>query len=218
MECNSAFGVCKNSITWIRHTQFAGDHYFCTQHAKQEKNFGQEDSSYFYWEKLAVPLTTHERSKAVPAVYLFVERDDDGYILLMRRCNTGYQDGNYNLPSGHVEDGELPKAAMRREAKEEIGIDVAEDELEFVHASYRPRHDETGNRVDIFFRTVQWVGEITNVETGKCDDLKWVDPHNLPHNTTPHVRRIIEDILEGETYSEIDIDFLKHEGMYLLNQ
>jgi 8-oxo-dGTP pyrophosphatase MutT (NUDIX family) len=136
----------------------------------------------------------------------------------MRRFNTGYQDGNYNLPSGHVEDGELPKAAMMREAKEEIGVDVAEEDFEFAHASYRPKHDETGDRVDFFFCTKKWSGEIMNAEPKKCDDLKWTDPDDLPRNTTPHVRRIIEDISEGITYSEIDIDFLKNEGVYLLDQ
>ena len=212
--------VCGKSATWIRCTQFAGTHHFCTEHAKAEKDFWKSDSSYFYWKELCVQekiMTRRERNKAVPAVYLILERDD-GCILLMRRCNTGYQDGNYNLPSGHVEDGELPKAAMVREAKEEIGIDVAQEDLEFVHASYRPKHDETGNRVDIFFATKKWSGEITNVETDKCDDLKWIDPDDLPVNTTPHVRRIIEDIWEGIMYSEIDTDFLKNEGVYLLDQ
>lgn len=219
MECESAQGVCKNPIKWIRYTEFSSDHYFCTEHAKQEKDFGKSDSSSFYWKELSVQEKSsmkRERNKAVPAVYLILERDD-GCILLMRRCNTGYQDGNYNLPSGHVEDGELPKAAMVREAKEEIGIDVVENDLEFVHASYRPKHDETGNRVDFFFCAKKWSGEIINAETNKCDDLKWADPDDLPRNTTPHVRKIIEDIGEGIMYSEIDTDFLKKEGVYLLD-
>ncbi|MEK7074529.1 MAG: NUDIX domain-containing protein [Patescibacteria group bacterium] len=212
--------LCEKPATWIRRTQFAGTHPFCTEHAKEEKDFGTFDSSYFFWKELSVEEKSpmkRERNKAVPAVYLILERDD-GCILLMRRCNTGYQDGNYNLPSGHVEDGELPKAAMVREAKEEIGIDVAQEDLEFVHASYRPKHDETGNRGDLFFCTKKWSGEVINAEPGKCDDLKWTDPDDLPHNTTPHVRKIIEDIWEGITYSEIDTDFLKNERVYLLDQ
>ncbi len=38
--------------TWVRRTQFSGDHYFCTRHAKREANFGMKDPSYFVWEKL----------------------------------------------------------------------------------------------------------------------------------------------------------------------
>ena len=40
---------CGAYATWIRCTQFAGDHYFCDLHAKAEKGFGENNSSYFYW-------------------------------------------------------------------------------------------------------------------------------------------------------------------------
>lgn len=51
-----------------------------------------------------------ERPKAVPAVYLFMRNGNE--ILLMRRQNTGYFDGWYSVPSGHVEVGELPLQAL----------------------------------------------------------------------------------------------------------
>ena len=38
---------------------------------------------------------------AIPAVYLLLVQD--GKILLIRRCNTGYQYGNYSVPAGHME-------------------------------------------------------------------------------------------------------------------
>jgi 8-oxo-dGTP diphosphatase len=40
----------------------------------------------------------------IPASYLFLERDNR--ILLLRRSNTGYEDGNYSLIAGHVEANE----------------------------------------------------------------------------------------------------------------
>lgn len=39
---------CDKPAEWIRSTQFAGDHPFCDEHAKQEEGFGTEDS-YEYW-------------------------------------------------------------------------------------------------------------------------------------------------------------------------
>lgn len=42
---------CKNKISWIRHTQFAGSHPFCDSHAKLEKDF-KKSSSYLFWEKI----------------------------------------------------------------------------------------------------------------------------------------------------------------------
>lgn len=47
-------------------------------------------------------------------------------ILLALRKNTGYRDGKYELPGGHVEEGEDLMQAMVREAKEELMIEVKE--------------------------------------------------------------------------------------------
>lgn len=223
--CDYAEVGCRDCVAWVRRTQFAGDHYFCAKHAEEQKDFGKEDPSYFYWKKLDIQgvqkqvRVQGERNKAVPAVYLLLERILEGNhkILLMRRCNTGYQDGNYNLPSGHVEDGELPIDAMIREANEELGIDVVRADLRFMHASYRPKHDETGNRVDFFFHASKWSGEVINGEPDKCDDLLWVHPNELPSNMTPHVRQIIGYMVLGIVYSELGINFLKREGVYLLD-
>ncbi len=154
------------------------------------------------------------RNKAIPAVYVFLEQE--GKILLARRANTGYQDGNYNVPSGHVEASELPKAAMVREAKEEVGVELLPEDLELVHVSYRPQHDETGDRVDFFFRATKWTGEVTNMEPNKCDDLKWTKPTELPATMTPHVREAIESMLNGVMFSELDADWLKAKGVWLL--
>jgi hypothetical protein len=43
---------CDQLATWVRRTQFAGNHFFCTTHAMKEANFGQEDDSCFFWEDL----------------------------------------------------------------------------------------------------------------------------------------------------------------------
>jgi hypothetical protein len=42
---------CDRPAVWIRHTQFAGDHPYCDTHARQEKDFG-EDDSYTYWTEV----------------------------------------------------------------------------------------------------------------------------------------------------------------------
>ena len=35
---------CDLPAKWIRHTQFAGDHFFCDEHAKKEKDFRNSKS------------------------------------------------------------------------------------------------------------------------------------------------------------------------------
>ena len=42
---------CGEDATWIRVTQFAGNHPFCTKHAKLEKGFKKQDSTFF-WRKI----------------------------------------------------------------------------------------------------------------------------------------------------------------------
>ena len=51
------------------------------------------------------------------AVHLFLIKD--GRILLLRRFNTGYEDGNFTVVAGHVDGNESYIDAMLREAKEE---------------------------------------------------------------------------------------------------
>ena len=154
------------------------------------------------------------RNKAIPAAYLFLEKG--GKFLVARRCNTGYQDGSYQVPAGHIEAGELPSEAMIREAKEEIGITISPNELELVHISYRPKHDDTDNRVDFFFRARKWEGEVTNMEPNKCDDMKWVSLEELPENMTAHIRDAFISMKDGIYFRELGVDFLKEHGLYML--
>lgn len=155
-----------------------------------------------------------ERNKAIPAVYILLEKD--GKILLGRRCNTGYEDGNYQVPAGHVEDGELLTEAIIREAKEEVGINLNVNDLEFSHISYRPRHDNTDDRIDIFFKTSKWEGEVKNMEPEKCDNLDWFSMDNLPENMTYHVRDAIKCMQKVVFFKEITIADLKAQGLYNL--
>lgn len=50
------------------------------------------------------------RFKAPISVQLILQKGNS--VLLLRRFNTGYADGNYCLPAGHVEENEEVKDAM----------------------------------------------------------------------------------------------------------
>lgn len=150
------------------------------------------------------------RNKAVPAAYVILEKD--GKILFGRRQNTGYKDGMVQMPAGHIEESEAPTSAAIREMKEEVGIDIDRADLEFVHLLHRPRHDETGDRIDIFFRARKWRGDIVNAEPNKCAELMWVDPADLPADTVPHIRLALEKIYAGIPFNETSLDFLDENG------
>ena len=136
-------------------------------------------------------------------VYLLLCRDDE--VLLLRRANTGYQDGNYGLVAGHIEGNELLTEAMVREAKEEAGIDINASDLELVHTAHRldkSRPDQ--ERIDIFFRATTWKGEIVNAEPEVCDDLSWFSMDSLPDNMIPFVKLVIQDVHAGKIFSEYE--------------
>ena len=145
-------------------------------------------------------MVNKERFKAVPAVYAFLVRD--GKILLTRRKNTGYEDGNYMVPSGHVEEGESLRAAMCREAMEEVGVTLKESDLALVHVMYRAAHDATGTRVDFFFEVARWEGEPENREPEKCDEVAWYALGALPENTVGYLKSALHKWIEGEILSE----------------
>jgi 8-oxo-dGTP diphosphatase len=133
------------------------------------------------------------------AGHLLLLRND--LILLLRRFNTGYEDGNYSLIAGHVEHDESVLQAMRREAREEANIDVRLEDLEFAHIMFR-RKSDSSVKVDFFFKCVKWSGQIENLEPHKCDELKWFLLRELPGNTVPYIRVALEHIEGGRSFSE----------------
>lgn len=139
-----------------------------------------------------------ERFKPYAAAYLVLVKD--GHVLLLRRFNTGYQDGQYSLVSGHLDGGETTKQCIIREAREEAGIEVHLEDLEVVHFMHRYRPDR--EYLDIYLRTEKWTGEITNMESDKCDELTWYDLGKLPDNVLPEVQFALENIHKNVHYSE----------------
>ncbi|MBI4250102.1 NUDIX domain-containing protein [Candidatus Uhrbacteria bacterium] len=139
----------------------------------------------------------------IAAVHLIIERD--GEILLSRRCNTGYQDGVYDVPAGHIESGETPRIAAIREAKEEIGITLSVDDLQFVHIVSRFGTDR--ERFDFYFRVLRYHGGPYIAEPDKCSEISWFPKDTLPQEIVPHVRDALSTIFQGTTvYSEQDWD------------
>ena len=139
-----------------------------------------------------------ERFKIIPAVYLILTKDNK--ILLARRYNTGYFDGNYSFPAGHLDGNETLKQAMAREAKEEIGILLDLTDLELVYVMNRKIPND--ERVDFFFTAKKYQGEPEIMEPDKCDNLNWFKLNNLPENIIPYIRQVIDSFQNDIIYSE----------------
>ena len=124
---------------------------------------------------------------------------DENKILLARRFNTGYRDGGYSVPAGHLDGNETVIAAGIREAKEEVGVTLNAEDMAFSSVMHRVEGDE---RVDFFIQIQKWSGEIINAEPDKCDDLRWTNLNDLPANIIPYVARAIHNHLNNVKFDE----------------
>lgn len=142
--------------------------------------------------------TTH-----VPSVYTLIRRD--GKFAFVLRTNTGYLDGTYSLPAGHVEDDERMRIAAAREALEEIDVHVGPDDLRHVHTMQRNSGDHI--RIDVFFEADQWTGEPKNNEPDMHGELAWFAEDDLPFDRImDHQAEALRHIVRGERFSEIGWD------------
>jgi 8-oxo-dGTP diphosphatase len=111
------------------------------------------------------------------AVFVIV-RDTAGKVLLLRRNNTGYMDGRYDIPAGHVEPGERILETAVRELREETGITVTESDLVLHHVN---QFYANGFSYDNFFFVAKaWSGVPTVIEPNKCDDVQFFALDDLP--------------------------------------
>ena len=114
--------------------------------------------------------------------------EKDGRILIAKRKEGWRHAGKWEFPGGTVEQNETPEACLRRELREELGIEaeVGESYCEVTHAYsyatiqllvYRARHVS---------------GEFTLVDH---DEMRWVLPADLsqyefPEADNPVVERL----------------------------
>jgi 8-oxo-dGTP diphosphatase len=150
-------------------------------------------------------MGTNERNKFHAAVYIaFIH---DGKILLLKRSNTGYKDGLYSLPSGHIDGNEPAIVAAIREAEEEVGLKLKSNQLDLIHTMHRQndKDDVYGYEyLDLYFRATNWDGEPRNNEPHKCSEIKWVELTKLPENIIPEVKHALQMIAVNVAYSDFN--------------
>ncbi|TVX96323.1 NUDIX hydrolase [Cohnella terricola] len=122
------------------------------------------------------------------SVHLLMYRNDQ--VLLLKRKNTGFEDGKWSVVAGRIDGGEEVIAAAIREAKEEAGIDIDPDHLKIVGVTHRK--NKNSEWIDFYLAVQEWKGTIINAEPHKCEELKWFDVNGLPENMIAYVRKAVE--------------------------
>ncbi|MDP3788040.1 MAG: NUDIX domain-containing protein [Candidatus Chromulinivorax sp.] len=143
-----------------------------------------------------------ERFQMTAFVGIIVRQGDQ--ILLMKRSQSTTNGGKYACAGGGVDGGETIAAAAIRESQEELGITIAEQDLKFVHVIHVKTERNT-ELIVFFYETTQWTGNPSIMEPDKCDELIWVDEHQLPTLMLATHKQVLAMIKKNIMISDIGL-------------
>lgn len=126
----------------------------------------------------------------------------DGALLLLRRSATGYLDGYYALPGGHLQEGEGIVDCAIRECREEAGVELAPAAVRPL--AVLPYRGKDGQGVDFIMTCDTFAGQARLAEPDRFDELYWADPTALPVPTVPYVAEILKMRATGRWFHEFD--------------
>ena len=109
-------------------------------------------------------------------------------MLLNHEFRTG---SGWGIPGGFLERGEQPLEALRRELREEVGVEVDAAEIINVRTLRKPQ------QVEIHFRCRARAGEPATPQSMEINSVGWFDADRLPPELSSDQRRIIKHALAG---------------------
>ena len=111
--------------------------------------------------------------------------DDQGHVLLLQHVfRTG---SGWGMPGGFILEAEQPEAALRRELREEVGLELERAEIAFVRTLRRPKH------IEIVFRCLA-KGE-ARPRSLEVKSAAWFPLNALPETLAEDQRRLINRAL-----------------------
>lgn len=126
-----------------------------------------------------------------------VLKQNNKVLLLAQTSENG---GKFTLPGGTVEETEFTKETLIRECKEELGIQLATDDLSLIHVLHKKKGIE--NRITIYFAAQDYRGLLQAKETEKFRGILWATIDRLPAKASATVKHVLNQIIIGERYSE----------------
>lgn len=133
---------------------------------------------------------------ARPYVSVHLVLVQDKHILLMKRKNSFDHNGKYVFIAGKVDYNETPIQAMIREAKEEAGLDIHENDMTPAAVIYRTAVNYKNEPVDVveFFMLCRaYQGKPTIMEPEYCSELGFYPLDALPDNMSESVATFLTE-------------------------
>jgi len=103
-------------------------------------------------------MPTSSPQRPVVAIRVFAT-DAQDRILLLRRANSEYGEGQWCLPGGKLDYGDTPEGTVAKELGEETGLDAKDVEFLFYQNSPPPQPGKM-HCVNLYFRCTA-VGSVT---------------------------------------------------------
>ena len=115
-----------------------------------------------------------------------ISNSEDRVLLLKHRFRTG---SGWGIPGGFIEADEQPEEGLRRELREEIGLELQTVRL------YKARTFKGTLQIEIIF-----YGRTEGVATPQSQEIKkagWFALDSLPEGLPPDQRHLIKDVLQS---------------------
>jgi 8-oxo-dGTP diphosphatase len=107
---------------------------------------------------------------------------ENGRVLLSQRKAGGHLAGAWEFPGGKVHEGEDPRAAVRRELAEEVGIDATAGEI--LDVTFH-RYDDVGKAMLLMFFEVTRAAASPEPRAIDVAAVKWAGPGDLDPRAFP---------------------------------
>ncbi len=125
-----------------------------------------------------------------------------GKILLLRHATAPHRqnsEGKWDLPGGRMDHGEHPLDCLRREVKEETGLEINTTAARIFHVDlWAVANDFEDNPIVGSFFSVL-VGDVSITLSNEHNELCWYDPRQeIPENASSIVQRAIETYRKSE--------------------
>jgi 8-oxo-dGTP pyrophosphatase MutT (NUDIX family) len=141
-----------------------------------------------------------DRDRFPLVVHVLLLRAEGTQLFLLRRARTGFLDGYYGPPGGHVHAGELPMDAARRELAEETAVEAVLEPR-----AVMPYVAGEHQGVNFVFEALAFTGEPVINEPDLFDAAVWAPLTALPRPCPGWLGKVLAMRTESRWFSELRV-------------